>query len=195
MKSNEFLIERVVNILDAPTKQKYVDQVWAMLQSSYVKAGGFKSAASPEELIAKTGLWKLITRDGVITALGLYKDQNGRKGIASGTDGSRQGLRDYTMIKTEDTYMNRAWGEVSGAAERAMQKAGAKPIPANLAPLLTRKEILDYNPDGYHYTRLISGHPHEKIMYGTVELTPQQARQLASAGIDIHSLPANIKIS
>lgn len=31
------------------------------------------------------------------------------------------------------------------------------------------KEILEYDPDGYHYTRLINGEPHRKIMIGNVQ--------------------------
>src|ERR1700741_3909740 len=154
MKSTEFLTEHIVNLLTPQDKQKYAIVVWDLLQQSYAPAGGFHSAASPEELITKSGLWKLMRRDGKITVAAIYRDQNGRKSIAAGTDGSQQGKKDYMAIKNADVSMNRAWAEVSGAPEKILLRSGAKPIPAKFAPLLTGKEIVEYNPDGFHYTRL-----------------------------------------
>lgn len=193
MRIKEFIIERVVNAFDEPSKLKYADQVWDVLQKSYAKLpGGFGTASSLEELIEKSGLWKVIVRNGKVTAVNIYKDQNGRKSIASGTDGSPQGKLDYKMIKSEDIKLGRAWGEVSDKAELMMAKLGAKPIPAKLAPVLTGKKILSYNPDGYHYTRMIAGDPHEKIMYGVVNLTPELEAQFKAHGIELHQLPSNI---
>jgi hypothetical protein len=188
------LIERVINLFDPEEKEKYSDEVWNILQSSYAKIGGFKSAANIEELTQKTNLWKLIKRDGVITAVGIYKDSLGRKSIASGTNGSDQGKRDYLMIKNEDMKFKRAWAEVSGPAEKMLIRGGAKPIPNTLAGALTGKDITELNPDGFHYTRRIAGEQHEKAIYGFVALTPEVQQKLVDAGIDLHSLPDNIKM-
>lgn len=193
MRTKEFIIERVVNAFDEQEKLKYADQVWDVLQKSYAKLpGGFGTASSLEELIEKSGLWKIIVRSGHVTAVNVYRDQNGRKSIASGTDGSIQGKLDYRMIKSADIKFNRAWGEVSDRAEALMAKLGAKPIPAKLAPILTGKKILSYNPDGVHYTRMIAGEPHEKIMYGVVNITPDLEAQIKANGIELHQLPSNI---
>jgi len=194
MRSNEFLTERVLNLMqdDLTDKQKYIDEVWDILQRSYVKAGGFKTASSPEELIAKTGMWKLVTRDGHITAVILYRDQYGRKSVASGTDGSKQGIKDYLMVRDADMKLGRAWAEVSGGPESMMRKFGAKPIPSKFAQVLSRKQILSYNDDGFHYTRLIDGDPHEKIIYGTVNLKPEDIEEFEAAGIQLHELPHNL---
>jgi hypothetical protein len=188
------LVERVVNLFTPDQKARHAAEVWDILQKSYAKMDGFKSAASPEELIHDSGLWKLVTRDGKITALNIYKDKFGRKSIASGTDGSPQGRRDYMMVKDEDIKLRRTWAEVSGPAERILQKSGGKPLPAHWAALLTGKKILAINDDGVHYTRLISGHPHEKIIYGFVNLTPEEARSFAANGVDMNDLPDQVTV-
>jgi len=190
MRAKEFLTERVLNLFDRPSKERMADKVWAMIQRSYANVpGGFATAATVEELIAKSALWKVVTRNGEPTAAIIYKDQFGRKGIASCTNGTKQGYKDYTHVRETDTRLGRSWAEVSGKPEQIMIKAGAKPIKAKFAAVLTKKEILDYNPDGFHYTRLINGQPHEKIIYGAVSLSPMEKDYLKNAGISLHGLP------
>jgi hypothetical protein len=194
MRIKELLIERVVNAYDEKTKRQYGQEVWDILQKSYAKVpGGFGSADDIPDLIQKGDLWKLITRNGKVTAVGIYRDQFGRKAIASGTDGTRQGLIDYKMIKGEDQRFERAWAEVSGSPEAAMVKAGFKPIPAKFAAILCKKPIIEYNPDGFHYSRMIAGGLHEKIIYGSVQVTPELAQQLQAMGIQLHELPMQFK--
>ena len=194
MRYKEFIIERVVNAFDEKTKLHYGQEVWNLLQRSYAEVpGGFGSAADIPDLIKKGDLWKLVVRDGEVTAVGIYRDQYGRKAIASGTNGTRQGLIDYKMIKSEDQKFSRAWAEVSGKPESAMIKAGFKPLPSKFAPILTKKEIVSYNEDGFHYSRVIAGDVHEKVIYGSIHITPELAQQLQSAGIQLHSLPAQFK--
>lgn len=194
MHIKELLIERVVNAFDNLKKQQYADQVWNIMQRSYRNIpGGFGTAASVEELINKSGLWKMIVRNGVVTAANVYKDSAGRKSVASGTNGTPQGKQDWALIKSEDVKMKRAWGEVSGKAESAIAATGAKALPNKFAAALTGKEILELNPDGFHYTRLIAGEPHEKIIYGTVNITPELSKTLAAQGIELHTLPDNFQ--
>lgn len=192
MKITEIINEHVVNAFDPTQKLKYADEVWDILQKSYANVeGGFGTASSIEELIEKSSLWKLVTRDGRVTAVAIYRDQLGRKSIASGTDGSRQGKADYMMIKNADVKLRRAWAEVSGAPEALMKRTGLKALPSKFAPVLTGKEILEYNDDGYHYTRLIGGQPHEKVIYGAVQLDQATIDKLTAMGIELHDLPSN----
>jgi hypothetical protein len=196
MKINDILLERVYNAFTSTDKMKYADQVWAVLQQAYSKLkGGFGTASSLEELIEKSGLWKVVVRDGKVSAVNIYKDQHGRKSIAIGTDGTPQGKKDLLMVKGDDIKFNRSWVEVSDAPEKMLARMGAKPIPSKFAGPLTGKEILDYNSDGYHYTRLIAGDPHEKIIYGIVNLDSKLEEKLRNAGISIHELPGNIRKS
>jgi hypothetical protein len=181
MRFKEFLTETYINAIDPDDKKKYARQVWDILQSSYSGLpGGFATASSIDELIEKSWLWKMAKKNGKIVAVQIYKDQYGRKGIAGGTDGSAVGKEEFNKIVVDDIKLNRSWAEVSGAPEYIMKKLGAPAIPNTLAATLTGKEILNLNPDGYHYTRLINGEPHEKVMYGTVNLPTEVINKIES---------------
>lgn len=194
MKIADLLIERIINAFSDHRKEQYAEEVWNLLQKSYEKIGGFKSAASVEELISDSGLWKLVVRSGKVTAVSIYKDKHGRKTIAGGSDGTVQGKNDYFMITKDDIKLHRSWSEVSGAIEHLMKKYGGTPVESKYAELLTGKKIIDFSSDGYHYTRLIAGRPHEKIIYGVVELDQASANHLKDLGISLKNLPKNIKI-
>ena len=163
------LLERFVNLHNPQEMSKYIDVIWDILEKSYAKIGGFKSAKDKEDLMRKSGLTKLVVKDGRVVAVKIYKDELGRKSIAGGTDGSMEGKRWLIKISQEDIQQNRAWGEVSGAMEHIMLKNGAVPIPSSIAAKILGKPILSYDPDGYHYTREIMGEPHTKIMVGDVD--------------------------
>ena len=205
MRYHQLLVEKVLNLHTPEEKMKYADKIWDMLQRSYKKIGGFKSANSAEELANDPGYWKVVRRGDHITALGVYKQVSNTdnfKMIASATEtelnpegeykATAQGLKDYNMLKKDDIKTKRAWAEVSGPAEKLMLKAGAKPIDNKYAEFLTGKKILDLNPDGYHYTRLIQGEPHEKIIVGFVKLSPNGKEKLSNLGFDLKHLPDNI---
>lgn len=159
------LDERYINLFKDDLKQ-YIDIIWDMLQKAYKDLdGGFATASTPEELINKTWLTKCVRRDGKIVACRLYSDKFGRKSIAGATDGTAVGKAAFYKLIEEDITQSRAWGEVSDKMEHVMIKRGGVPVPNIYAHQLTKKEILQYNPDGYHYTRMIAGQPHEKIIF------------------------------
>lgn len=206
MRYREFLVERVINLHTFDEKLPYADQVWDMLQRSYKKIGGFKSADSPRDLANDPGYWKLVRRNGKITALGIYKKSPATKNfktIASATEtelnpetgeykATERGLKDYNKIKIEDIRAKRSWAEVSGPAEKLMIRSGATPIDNKYAELLTGKKILDLDSDGFHYTRLIQGEPHRKIIVGFVNLSKEGTNELLRLGFNLKELPSNI---
>lgn len=207
MRYYELLIERILNLHTVDERKPYLDQVWDLLQRSYKKLGGFKSVANPEELLNEPGYWKVIRRKGKVTAVTIYKKSPKTKNykvIASASETSYdpekdrykatpQGLSDYEMMKKSDIKTNRSWAEVSGPAEVFMKRNGAKPVSNKFAEFLTGKKIIDASDDGYHYTRLIHGEPHEKIIYGFIDLSPEANLELNAMGINLHELPENIK--
>lgn len=183
MKINEILNEHIINLFTDNEKARWSNGVWDVLQQSYEKIGGLKTAETPEQLIKKSGLWKLITRNGKVSAVNIYKNKYGRKVIAGGTNGSLQGKKDYFKLRNEDIDLKRVWSEVSGAPEHLMKKYGAIPIPSKFAEFLTKKLILSYDEDGYHYERLIQGSPHTKIIYGHIKLTPDERLEAEKLGL------------
>lgn len=195
MRFNQILFEHFLNLNTPTDKEQYADVVWDILQQAYGAIGGFKGASGPEELANTPGLWKLSRRNGKIVAVAIYKDQYGRKAIAFGTDGSIEGKRDFYNLRDADLRLKRMWVEASGAIEKVLLKAGAQPIPAKYAGVLTGKEILNIANDGVHYTRLLQGHPYEKIIFGFVNVTPELAEKFENAGLDLHDLPANMKLA
>ena len=73
MLSREFLIERVLNLHTLDEKSKYIDAVWDLLQKSYKKIGGFKTATDKQELLSFPGYWKVVKRGDTITAVRIYR--------------------------------------------------------------------------------------------------------------------------
>ena len=206
MQAKEFLIERVVNLWTPEQRAKYADQIWHMLQKSYASKGGFLSAESAEELVNTPGYWKIVRRGSDITAANLYRYStmtDNFKGYASAAETefdttkgeyrtTPRGIKDYNQLKREDIRFKRSWAEVSGGPEIMLKRAGAFPISNKFAAMLTGKEILDLNPDGFHYTRLIQGKPHEKVIYGWVKLSEKGLQALKQLGLTKHDLSSNI---
>lgn len=195
MNLNQILTEHFVNLHTTAQKEQYKDQVWELLQGAYANIGGFKGAVNADELAQTPGIWKLSRRNGKIVAAAIYKDSHGRKTIAVGTDGSTAGKRDFHIIKNEDLSHKRMWVEASGAMEHVFKKANTITVPNKYAGVLTGKHILDLNPDGVHYTRLIGGSPYEKIIFGFVNLDDDLLAKIQAAGLSLHELPENIRKS
>lgn len=167
-KIYNLLTERFINATTENEKKKYASVVWDMLNASYKDIGGYKGATTPDELINKSSLWKLVRKNGKIVAVAIYVDNRGRKSIGVATDGSEEGKEALMSIWAEDLSYNRAWSEVSGKAEHLKLKKGYKPVPNKYAEEILDKDILSLNPDGIHYTRMIGGVPYEKVIVGKV---------------------------
>lgn len=189
MRLRELITEHILNLRTTSEKRKYSDEVWDMLQKSYASIGGFKTANTKDELVNEFPLWKIVTRNGRVTAVRIEKNKYGRKLVGLGTNGTIQGRKDATLLLKSYIAARKGWSETSGAVEHILQKLGAKPIPAKFAEFLTKKNILEIKPDGYHYVRLINGKPVEKIIFGFVNLTPEDTMELEKQGLDIHDLP------
>lgn len=160
---------------DIDLKEIYLDQVWKILQDSYTDIGGLRTFKTPNDLLKSNNMWKMVTRNGKVVAVVIYKrGRGGRKLVAGGSDGSAHGKKDFYKICSEDVRMpdRQTWGEVSGSLEGILLfKYDAIPIPSYLADRAIRdmhREIKYRNPDGFHYTRDIGDDFIEKIMFGNV---------------------------
>jgi hypothetical protein len=126
MRISEILVERFINLIgdrDQAQKQKYKQQVFDVLQRSYASIGGIKGSGfgSPDEMVQQIPFWKLATKNGELVAVTLYKDKQGRKAVASGTDGTELGKHMLqNMVAAEP---KRSYSEKSKAALAVAMKS------------------------------------------------------------------------
>jgi hypothetical protein len=149
---------------------KYADEVYNIVKTAYSKAVGGYPNLHETSLVEESSMWKLVTRSGKVTAVVCYSDKyGGRKSIASASDGTPEGKQDLYKIWKEDISQldRQAFTECSGKVEYKRIALGAVPVPAKVAQeLMPDKLFLEFNEDGFHYTRMIGDEPHEKIMLG-----------------------------
>jgi len=191
-----FLSERFKNAVgdkDIELKRKYVDQVWDVLQKSYAEIGGIKGRgfSSKEDMIENIPMWKMAVQNEKVVAVIMYKDSNGRKSVAIGTDGSEKGKeRAADMVKND---LKRSYGEKSKAALGLLLKLyPTDVIEPFIKPIPEVEKLLGYEvtpiakvpknewPDDakytlnkfpylikYGYLRELGDELHFKIMLGT----------------------------
>ena len=192
----ELIAESYKNLFsgDIEEREKYVDQVWDMLQTVYAPIGGIKGSGfnSKEDMIKKIPMWKLNVVDGKVISVVMYKDKGGRKLVASGTDGSAKGLE--SARDSLSAELLRSFGEKSKRALGSSIKtlgadAGNFMISVPEASKILGKELIPvdqylaagnelseddqftyekYNEFAeFMYMRKIGGGYHLKIMFGT----------------------------
>lgn len=190
----EFISESYKNAIGSdPMKDKYADQVWDILQSSYKSIGGIKGEGfSSKEDMKTIPFWKMAIKDGKVEAVIMYKDSGGRKSVAVGSTGSP-----YSKTRIVDMMRNeigRSYGEKSKASLGAFLKLYPEKVilahikKPNEVAAFTNKKITaitdvdekDWPKDAkltlqkypylkeYGYLRDIGGKPMFKVFLGTV---------------------------
>lgn len=161
-------------------KEKYLDEVWNLIQTAYASIGGMASMTHKEDLMDDNLMWKLVVRNGKVVCCSISKIVgNTRKMVGGCSDGTPQGKKDFYAMCAEDVTQTKrnAWAEVSGSMEGVyLFKLNAIPIPVDIAEKILNdrgKTILRKDKDGFHYVRKIGGKLFEKIMFGNV---PEQYR-------------------
>ena len=171
----QFLItEKIDNFFlsDKEKREKYADQVWDILQSSYKSIGGIKGSgfASKEEMIAKIPMWKIFRRGDVVQAVMMYKDRGGRKRVAIGTNGEKEGKRMLAKGLIDEYKTGRAFGEVSDASLAFIQRLLGDAVDDVAVPVSVVKRLLPDDEivpvDKYLYMRDIGGTMKKKMMLG-----------------------------
>lgn len=173
---NEYKLinEKFVNLWDKEDMKSYIDEVFNLMITAYESIGGFLTAKTPDELISKTDLIKIIKRNGSISAVSCYKvSGKGRKLICGATNGTEQGKKDLlTIIKEDITQIKRnAYSEVSGKLEHIYLKFGSSVIQNYLVSEIIGKEIIIDETDEFHYFRKIKGELHRKLLVGNVSIS------------------------
>jgi hypothetical protein len=168
----QFITEHFINVFTPEQKEPYVDQVWELLQKTYAYAGGIKGSGfkDKQDMIDNIPMWKLVSKDGKIITARMYKDKDGRKIVASGTDGSKESIKSYRAISKED--LKRAYVEVSDKPLESLKKTlGADFFKYAVSVKDAQKKMPDDElipVDDYYYKRLIGGVLKTKIMMGNI---------------------------
>lgn len=123
---NQFIVETFINLLpkDKVKKNKHAEEVHDMLTKSYKDQGGIHGSGfkNPGDMVDNIPMWKLHRHEGKIKAAALYKDSQGRKRVAIGTDGSSEGKKAAAHIMLHDLKQDRSYGETSGKSLSFMKK-------------------------------------------------------------------------
>lgn len=159
-------------------------EVHALLKKSYEKIGGISGSGfkDADDMVKHIPMWKVHKKEGKITAVTMYKDKHGRKGVAAGTDGSEHGKKALGHMMHNDASRKQAWGETSGPAlafrKRQDPDLHKKAIPHDTVKKMfhgeeIRKpphddpEVLKHPELKHHfYQRNIGGHWHTKAAFG-----------------------------
>lgn len=171
---------------DVEKKKAHAKEVFDLVQKSYADQGGIKGSGfnSPDDMVKHMPMWKLAKRDGKVTAAALYKDTEGRKRVATSTDGSDHGKKAAGDIVVNDLKQKRAHMEVSGKSLSFLKKLmpitdhlhsyeSAEKYHKSRGDVISRpapddKEVLRHPELKDHmYSRVIGGHAHTKVMLGT----------------------------
>lgn len=169
--TEQSLTEAYINLSSEEEKERYAEQVFDILQKSYAKIGGIHGSgfSSPEEMVKRIPWWKLFKRDGRIIACVLYKNTNGRKLVAMGSDGSPEGKEIAKRMLRDDIESGRAYGEVSDAVLKYLRRTYGDELEKYFVPSHSVADILhkEIEPTSKHtYKRKIGDTSHEKAMYG-----------------------------
>ena len=145
-----------------------VGRVFDLYKSVYQGLDFKLNAPTPKELM-EYNRWVLIVEgDGTITAFACFKTTTwGLKLGMTATDGSTQSKASVKQLLSRVLVLDGAYGEISGAVERAL--AGKVPeIPPSVAALILGEgKATRQDPDGRHYWRNITNvGEKKKLMVG-----------------------------
>ena len=165
--------EKYKNLFNDNEKQEYKQEVFDLLHKAYEKVeGGLAGSGfgSPDEMVKKIKMWKLVFKKGKLVTVAMYKDKFGRKLVAFGTAG-RDGLKPLGEIIEED--FKRAYVELSGPALNWIENWYGKLLKKYQIPAKEAVGVLNLMPSEYKiynefkYQREIGGEWHTKLMAGT----------------------------
>ncbi|MBS50010.1 MAG: hypothetical protein CMN60_20415 [Sphingobium sp.] len=177
MKINQIITETTDNLFntadDLPSRKAIANYVYDMLQKSYQRIGGLKGSgfASPEDMVNKIPFWKVFRRGSDIKAVMMYKDKNGRKRVATGSDGS-----DDAKAWIADQFLQdangRSFAEISGPSLGFHKKTLGDTLDDisfthdQVRAALPGAEIRPVPGSKYEYQRSINGEWITKRMVG-----------------------------
>jgi hypothetical protein len=158
----EYLHEKIENLFSEEEKEKYIDQIWELIHSSYKSVGGVKGSgfSSKEDIIQNIPMLKIYRKQDKVKIVFAYKDKGGRKKVLMATDGMSDS-KEYLKKMINDEYSTgRSWGELSHGALRFIKTLyNEEELDSFSIPVERVKELLpddEIFPIGkFEYERII----------------------------------------
>lgn len=196
---SDFLAETYVNLIkdrDDEKRENLKIQLFDMLKKSYQKIGGLHGSgfSSENDMIENIPFWKLVRKNGEILSAVFYKDKDGRKLVATTTNGSQEGKEELIRILIDELGLSknllkknigaRSYFEISGPIlsiiSREIDYDLIKSVAVSVSDvrkMQTDSAIYDvgiHDPEvmkhpelrDFFYMREIGGENHTKIMLG-----------------------------
>lgn len=187
------LNEHYVNLIgNHPDKEKHKHEVFHILQKSYEKVGGLHGNGfkDPDDMVKNIPMWKLKKKKGKVIAATMYKQKNGRKAVAMGSDQSDEGKHAVGKMMGDDLHHNRSYSEVSDRAlsfmkhnvhpdtikklaihpdkvKKLMPDDEIRKPPHDDPEIVRHPELKDHfyqrKLQGEWHTKIAVGHPHKDI--------------------------------
>lgn len=161
-------------------KKELKDEIYNLLQKAYQKIGGIKGSGftNSDEMIRKIWFWKLYKQGGRPVGVIMYKDRDGRKMVALGTDGSDKAKTAIKKMMMDEISLSRSYGEASGPALSMVKKIFGMGkddgfegsslekymVPADQVGAILKKDVRPVSK--YEYIRAIGGDDEKKVMFG-----------------------------
>lgn len=169
IRYDDFINEKYINLFGIDIKE-YSNEIFELLQSAYKSIGGLKGNGfdNADDMYKHFKMCKISKKKGVIKAVLLYKDREGRKLVALGTDSTKEGKEELVKILKKE--FERSYFEISDSLLRFIEKNLPNELEEykinNHSDLKIFKDI--ERIDDYYYKRKIGKDIITKICLGTI---------------------------
>ena len=160
---------KTVTIKALHTKQRILDEVYTLLESTYKNVEGGLNFENKYDLLQNTSIWKVIYFENHIIGVLIYKAKHGLKMVACAINETYKNIAKKRLINIIKKNFSKTWMEISEGLERfILNIASAKEfiIHNKKAKDILKKSIQLCN-DQHHYIREINGVNKTKILVGT----------------------------
>jgi hypothetical protein len=169
MKSHN---SKTITIKQLNSKQKILDEVYNLLESTYKNVEGGLNFSDKYDLLENTSVWKVIYSNNNIIGVLIYKAKHGLKMVACAINKTYKNIAKKRLTNIFKKNFSKTWMEISEGLEKfILNISTAKKfiIDNTKANDILNKSIQLCN-DQLHYIRQINGVNKTKILVGTPNL-------------------------
>ena len=160
---------KTVTIKALHTKQRILDEVYTLLESTYKNIEGGLNFENKYDLLQNTSIWKVIYFENHIIGVLIYKAKHGLKMVACAINETYKNIAKKRLINIFKKNFSKTWMEISEGLERFILKISTskKFIITNKKAKVILEKSIQLCSDKLHYIREINGVKKTKILIGT----------------------------